>query len=95
MDPPLPSPPLLKGGWCKFPLPSPRGGGGWNLKNLKRGWKYGAEVGLLNKEGGRGGTFPIQFLQGLSHLHLEITLLFAKLCYGFEEKLFFSAIIIL
>ena len=28
-------------------------------------------------------------------LHLEITLTFAKLCYAFEEKLFFSAIIVL
>ena len=41
------------------------------------------------------GTFPIQFFQGLSFLHLEITLPFAKLCYAFEEKLFFSATIIL
>ena len=35
------------------------------------------------------------FFQGLSFLHLEITLTFAKLCYAFEEKLFFSATIIL
>ena len=28
--------------------------------------------------------------QGFSFLHLEITLLFAKLSYAFEEKLFFS-----
>ena len=27
--------------------------------------------------------------QGLSFLHLEITLLFAKLCYAFEDKFFF------
>ena len=27
------------------------------------------------------GTFPIQFFQGLSFLHLEITLTFAKLSY--------------
>ena len=27
--------------------------------------------------------------EGLSFLHLEITLAFAKLCYPFEEKLFF------
>ena len=40
-------------------------------------------------------TFPIQFFQGLSFLHLEITLPFAKLCYAFEEKLFFSVTIIL
>ena len=41
------------------------------------------------------GTFPIQFFQGLSFLHLEITLPFVKLCYAFEGKLFFSATIIL
>ena len=35
------------------------------------------------------GTFPIQFFQGLSFLHLEITFPFAKLCYAFEEKKFF------
>ena len=47
----------------------------------------------------KGGTdaFPISFFsfQGLSFLHLEITLLFAKLCYAFVEKLFFSATIFL
>ena len=45
------------------------------------------------KEG--AGTFPFYFCQGLSFLHLEITLPFAKLCYAFGEKLFFSATIIL
>ena len=40
-------------------------------------------------------TFPVYFFQGLSLLHLEITLLFVKLCYAFEEKLFFSATITL
>ena len=44
---------------------------------------------------GGADTFPIKFLQGLSFLHSEITLPFAKLCYAFEEKLFFSATIIL
>ena len=39
---------------------------------------------------GGAGSF-----QGLSFLHLEITLPFAKLCYAFEEKLFSSATIIL
>ena len=33
---------------------------------------------------GGAGSF-----QGLSFLHLEITLPFAKLCYAFEEKLIF------
>ena len=37
---------------------------------------------------GGAGTFPIQFFQSLSFLHLEITLLFGKLCYAFEEKKF-------
>ena len=40
--------------------------------------------------GGEGtGTFPIYFFEGSSFLHLEITSLFSKLCYAFEEKLFF------
>ena len=42
----------------------------------------------LKKEGG-ACTFPISFFQVLSFLHLEIVLLFAKLCYAFEEKLSF------
>ena len=36
---------------------------------------------------GGDGTFPIKFFQGLSFLHLEITLPFVKLCYAFAEKL--------
>ena len=50
---------------------------------------------VLKVGGGGAGTFPIYFFQGLSFLHLEITLSFAKLCYAFEEKKFFSATIIL
>ena len=34
-------------------------------------------------------TFPIKLFKGLSFLHSEITLPFAKLCYGFEKKKFF------
>ena len=44
---------------------------------------------------GFSDTFPISFFQGLSFLHLEITLPFAKLCYAFEEKIFFSVTMIL
>ena len=37
--------------------------------------------------GGGGQHFSyLMFFQHLSFLHLEITLLFAKLCYAFEEK---------
>ena len=45
----------------------------------------------------KGGLalFLFNFFQGLSFLHLEITLTLVKLCYAFEEKLFFSATIIL
>ena len=51
---------------------------------------------FLKKRGGRGaGTFPIKCFQGLLFLHSEITLPFTKLCYAFEEKLFFSATIFL
>ena len=39
--------------------------------------------------------FSYLIFQGLSFLHLEITLPFAKLCYAIEEKLFFSVTIIL
>ena len=48
---------------------------------------------------GGGGAGPLALFlfnfQDLSFLHLEITLPFAKLCYAFEEKLFFSSTIIL
>ena len=49
------------------------------------------QVFLKGAEG--SGIFLISFFQGLSFLHLEITLPFAKLCYAFEEKLFFLATI--
>ena len=51
---------------------------------------------LILKERGRGdgegkaAAFPIEFFQGLPFLHLEVALLFAKLCYTFEEKLKFD-----
>ena len=57
-------------------------GGTWNIN---RGSKYEVGAGLL-KRGREGGTFPIQFFQGLSFSALEITLPFSKLCYAFEEK---------
>ena len=43
--------------------------------------------GQVFLKGGRGaGTFRFLFFQGLSFLHFEITLSFAKLCYVLEEK---------
>ena len=45
------------------------------------------QVFLKRERGAR--TFPIKFLQGLSILHLEITLPFAKLCHPFQEKKIF------
>ena len=39
--------------------------------------------------------FQFNFLKVYCFLHLEITLTFTKLCYTFEEKLFFSATLIL
>ena len=48
--------------------------------------------GQVSLKGG-ADTFPISFFQGLSFLHLIITLPFAKLCYAFEKKLFFSVTI--
>ena len=47
------------------------------------------------KGGGGADTFPISLFQGLSFLHLESTLPFAKPCYAFEKKNFFSVTIIL
>ena len=44
---------------------------------------------VLKKKGEGAGTFPIKFFQGVSFLHLEITLRFAKLCHAFEEKKIF------
>ena len=68
------------------------GGGREGSEKLKkREWKYGAGADLLK----RVCIFPIKFFQGLSFLHSEITLPLQNLCYAFEEKLFFSATIIL
>ena len=50
-------------------------------------WKYGAGAGVFKSR--VAGTFPIYFFQGISFLHLEITLPFAKLCYAFEEETIF------
>ena len=44
------------------------------------------------KKGGGGGGWHFSYL---IFLNLEITLPFAKLCYAFKEKSFFSAIIVL
>ena len=83
-EPPPPSP-LKGGGGVNFKY-HPRRGGLWKI--LKREWKYSAGAGLLKR--GRGaGTFRFLFFQGLSFLHLEITLSFAKLCYVLEEKKIF------
>ena len=57
------------------------------LKNMGRSMMQ-MQVFIKGKWG--VDTFPIQFFQGLSFLHLEITLPFAKLCYALEKKLFFS-----
>ena len=67
---------------------------GWGSEKLKKGGESMVlGWGGLLKRG--AGTFPIQFFQGLSFLHSEITLPFAKLCYAFEKKLLFSVTIIL
>ena len=42
--------------------------------------------GQVLKGGGGGDRHFSYFFQGLSFLHLEITLPFAKLCHAFEEK---------
>ena len=65
--------PFLKGE-LNFDNLHQRGEGIWKIK--KGGWKYGSGTGLLKKG---ADTFPISFFQGLSFLHLEITLPFVKL----------------
>ena len=57
-------------------------------EKLKKGWKYGAETGLLKKRGGWHFSYLI-FWRFIIFLHSEITLPFAKLCHTFEEKIFF------
>ena len=80
---------MLLGGRCITPFL--REGGsklGGLIWKIKRNWRYGYGKVFL-KRGGGAGIFPIQFFQGLSLLHLEITLSFAKFCYAVEEKVFF------
>ena len=63
-----------------------------NLKNFKK-W---VEVWCRGRFSWKGAdTFPIWYFQGLLFLRLQIILFFPKLCYIFEEKLFFSTTIIL
>ena len=71
---------FLKGGGQVNFYYLPRRG---RIRNIFK--KNGAEASLLKMREGVGVTF----------LHLEITLLFAKLCFAFEEKLRFSATTIL
>ena len=44
---------------------------------------------FLKGEGGEAETFPIYFFQGLTFLHLEITLPFAKLLYIWRKIIFY------
>ena len=60
-------------------------------EKLKKRWKYHTGTDLLKRRG--LALFPF-FFQGVSFLHLEVTLCFAKLCHAFEEN-FFSFTIIL
>ena len=85
-DPPPPPPFLFKGGeggYVNFDY-LPRRGRTWKIK--RGGWMYGAGAGLLKREGWH-----------FSYLIFSrfIILNFAKLCYAFEQKLFFSTTIIL
>ena len=51
--------------------------------------KYDAGARLLKSEGGGADTFPIEFFQGLSFLHLEITLPLQNCVMHFKKKYFF------
>ena len=84
-----PTPFFLRGGEVNFKYLSQRG----ESEKLKK-WGVSMVQGQVFLKGGTG-TFPIKFFQGLLLLHSKITLPFAKLCYAFEEKLFFSPTIVL
>ena len=64
-----------------------------NEKFFKVGLKWG--VGGCGARGLTFFLFNFFIINYLSFLHLEITLSFTKLCYAFEEELFFSVTIIL
>ena len=55
------------------------------VRTLSIGSKKGSGVNF-EKWKKEGGSFPVKVFQGLSFLHLEITLPFAKFCHAFEEK---------
>ena len=57
-------------------ITSPGGGGG--SEKFKKGGKRMVQGQVFLKGG--ADSFPILFFQGLSFLHLEITLPFSKLC---------------
>ena len=77
--------PLFKGGEVSFDyLPWQRG----DLKNFKKGveeWCRGRSF----LKGGGAETFLVSFFQGLSFLHLEITLCKIVLCI-WRKKIFFG-----
>ena len=58
----------------------PDGEGSGKLKMGEGWWKYGAGKGLLKKGEVELGFSLFNFSQGLSFLHLEITLPLAKVC---------------
>ena len=71
------------------------GGGGGDLKIFKK-WVEVWCRGQMFSKGERAGTFPYSiFSRFISFTFRHFTLPFANLCYAFEEKLFFSATIIL
>ena len=57
-------------------------------EKLKKGGGSVVQGQVFLKGGREAGTFPIQFFQGLSPLHLEITLPLPKLCYASVEIFF-------
>ena len=94
-NPPFPPPAFFKGGRVNFNY-LPHGGG----KILKREWKW---AGVFKGDSG-GWHLPYSiFSRFIIFTFNDIiftcrnyfTLCFAKLCYAFEEKLFFTATIIL
>ena len=94
-----PPPPFLKGGIVNLDyhlrIRGDGGGRGGESEKLKKGGGSMFQGQVFLKRGRGADTFPVLFSQGLSFLHLEITLPFAKLRYAFEKKIFFSVTIFL
>ena len=79
--------------WTPPSLPPPPLPPEGEIRKIKKGGRSMVQGQVFLKGG--GWHFSDLIFSRFMFLHLEITLPFAKLCHAFEEKLFFSATIIL